>query len=87
MFEKKVGAPRAAPAAVGQRVVGQAQVGGRHGDRCAGLAVLAARARPVARDGVALPARRASLEQGLAQRRVENTVASVVQVAVPARAT
>ena len=83
----EVGAPRAAPAAVGQREVGRAQVGGRDGDRRAGLAVLAARARPVARDGVALPARRASLEQGLAQRRVENTVASVVQVAVPARAT
>jgi len=40
----EVGAPRAAPAAVGERVVGRAQVGGRHGDAVAGFAVLAARA-------------------------------------------
>jgi hypothetical protein len=83
----EVGAPRAAPAAVGQREVGRAQVGGRDRDRRAGLTVLAARARPVARDGVALPARRAVLEQGLAQRRVQHAVAGVVQVAVPAGAT
>ena len=40
----EVGQPRAAPPAFGQRVVGWAQVGGRHGDPCARLAVLAARA-------------------------------------------
>ena len=39
----EVGAPRAAPAAVGQRVVWRAEVGGRDSDAVAGLAVLAAR--------------------------------------------
>jgi hypothetical protein len=67
-----------APAAVvsGQRPVGRAQVGGRHGDRVAGLAPIGL--ADVARDGVALPARRAVIEQHRAQRRV--------QIAVPARA-
>jgi hypothetical protein len=83
----EVRAPRAAPAAAGERVVGRAQVGGRHGHAgAAGLAVLPARARRVAGDEVALPARRAVVEQGLAQRRVVHAVPGAVQVAVPARA-
>jgi hypothetical protein len=83
----EVGAPRAAPAAVGQPVVGRAQVGGRDGDAVPGLAVLAARPRAVAGDEVALPARRAVVEQRLAQRRVEHAVPGVVKVVVPAGAT
>jgi hypothetical protein len=81
-----VWAGRVAPSAVvaGQRVVGRAQVGGGDGDGRAGFA----RAGPaaVARDGVALPARRAVVEQHRAQRRVVDAVALRVQVAVPARA-
>lgn len=83
----EVGPRRAAPAAVGERVVGRAQVGGGDRDGVAGLAVLAARTRPVAGDEVALPAGRAVVEQGRAQRRGVDAVPRVVQVVVPACAT
>jgi hypothetical protein len=82
----EVGPPRAAPPAVGQRVVGRAQVGGGHRDGAAGFAGLAARTRRVAGDEVALPAGRAVVEQRRAQRRVVHAVPGVVQVVVPARA-
>jgi hypothetical protein len=77
---------RVAPAAVvgGQRPVARAQVGGRHGDRVAGLAPIGL--ADIACDGSALPARRAVIEHYRAQRRVVGAVPGVVQVAVPARA-
>jgi hypothetical protein len=52
----EVQAQRVAPSAVvaGQRVVGRAQVGGRHDDRVAGLAPLPAMPRRVTREGVAV---------------------------------
>jgi hypothetical protein len=79
----EVGARRAAPAAAGERPVGRAEVGGGDGDPLArpappGLA-------GVADDHVALPARRAVVEQRRAQRGVVDAVSLVVQVAVPAR--
>jgi hypothetical protein len=79
---------RVAPAAVvaGQRVVGWAEVGGRDGDRNAGLAERRVRPLAVAGDLVALAARRAVVEEGSAQRRRPRAVALRVQVAVPARA-
>ena len=83
----EVGAPRAAPPAVGERVVGRAQVGGGHRDGVARLAPLPARTRRVAGDEVALPARRAVVEQRRAQRRIVHAVPGVVQVVVPARTT
>ena len=83
----EVRAARAAPAAVGQCVVGRAQVGGGDSDGVAGLAPLATQTCWVAGDEVALPARRAVIEQGRAQRRGVDTVPRVVQVVVPACAT
>jgi hypothetical protein len=81
----EVGPRRAAPAAVGERVVGWAQVGGRDGDAGAGLAPHGPAG--VAPDAVALAARGAVVEQHLAQRGVQHSVARVVQVVVAARAT
>ncbi len=75
-----------APAAVGEVIVGRTVVGARHGDRLAELAPVG-RLAVVADDEVALPARRAVVEQRRAQRCVVDAVALVVQVAVPARAT
>ena len=84
----EVGAWGVAPAAVvvGERPVGRAEVGGGDGDGAgAGLAHICLAG--VAHDEVALPARRAVLEQHRAQRRVPHAVALVVQVIVSARAT
>ena len=79
---------RVAPAAVvaGQRVVGRAEVGGRDCHRDAGLAERRVRPLAVAGDLVALPARRAVVEERRAQRRRPRPVALRVQVAVPASA-
>jgi hypothetical protein len=78
---------RVAPAAVvaGLGVVRRAQVGRRHGHRHAPLAPLPA-VLGVARHLVALPARRAVVEQRRAQRRRVRPVPRRVQVAVPASA-
>ncbi|BAT11022.1 Os10g0439166, partial [Oryza sativa Japonica Group] len=67
----EVGAGRVAPAAVvvGEGPVGGAEVGGGDGDGGAGLAPLGGLGG-VAHDEVALPARRAAVEQRRAQRRV-----------------
>jgi len=81
----EVGARRAAPAAVGERVVGWAQVGGGDGDGVAGLAPHGLGG--VTLDGVALATGGAVVEQHLAQRGVEHSIARVVQVVVAARAT
>jgi hypothetical protein len=84
----EVAARRVAPAAVvaGERPVGRAQVGGRHGDGgCSGPAPHGL-AR-VAGDGEAGAAHGAVVEQRGAQRRRPRAVPGVVQVAVPARAT
>ena len=77
---------RVAPAAVvaGEVPVGRAEVGGGDGDRDAGLAPLR-RPLAVAGDLVALPARRAVVEQRRAQRRVPRAVPLRVQVDVAAR--
>ena len=79
---------RVAPAAVvaGQRVVGRAEVSGGDGDGDAGLAGRQVRPLAVAGDLVALPARRAVVEERRAQRRRPRPVAPRVQVAVPASA-
>uniref|UniRef100_J3LK53 Uncharacterized protein n=1 Tax=Oryza brachyantha TaxID=4533 RepID=J3LK53_ORYBR len=67
----EVRAGRVAPAAfvAGEVPVGRAEVGGRHGDRLAEPAPVG-RLGGVADDEVALPARRAAVEQRCAQRRV-----------------
>jgi hypothetical protein len=75
----------APPAAVaGEGPVGRAQVGGRHGHRAPRLAPPPGLVG-VAHDEVALPARRAVVEQRRAQRRVLEAVPLVVQVPIPTR--
>ena len=69
-----------------QVVVGRAKVGGRDGHRLAELAPPGVPPLAVARDLVALPARRAVVEQRRAQRRRARAVPGRVEVAVPARA-
>jgi len=78
---------RVAPAAVaaGVGVVGRAQVGGRDRDGAGALPAPPRVRLRVARDLVALPARRAVVVQDLAQGRRVLPVARRVQVAVPAR--
>ena len=78
---------RVAPAAAvaGDAPVGRAEVGGRDGHR--GAALAPRRRVAVAHDQVALPARRAVVEQHRAQRRRVRPVPRLVQVPVPARAT
>jgi hypothetical protein len=86
--EVEVGAGRVAPAAVvgGQRVVGRAEVGGRHQDGGAPRAAPPPPGLVLALDLEARAAAQPLVEQRRAQRRVVHAVPLAVQVAVAAGA-